>query len=294
LEKKLGTIHDILVSEVDSPTAFPTRSSWEAFIAVSSINDGWLRKLAVSVSREIVTCAKDRAYDILPELLSKAGFKPREYGLVLVKPNVCGMYFPSPRLLESTLRFFEPLAERIVVGETDSAIHSPEREFERQGISDLLKGFDGRVEARNLVRDEILKLVVPSPHAVSPLPIPKMVDGCDLLVNLPKIGTHSNTKLTCSLKNLFGLLAEKRKYAVYHPRGVDNVIADLAKIVRCDLNIVDAGDEVIVGVNPLSVDIHACKYVGLDPLKVKHLRLVAEDRGSRLEDEIAQLRLTEL
>lgn len=248
----------------------------------------------MAVSRELVTCVKDRAYEILPEMLSKAGFKPQEYGLVLVKPNVCGMYHPSLRLLESMLRFFEPFSQRIVVGETDSSIHSPEREFERQGISDLLKDFGGKVEARNLVRGEILKLVVPSPHAVSPLPIPKMVDDCDLLVNLPKIGTHSNTRLTCGLKNLFGLLAEKRKYAVYHPRGVDNVIADLAKIVRCDLNIVDAGDEVIVGVDPLSVDIHACKYVGLDPLKVKHLRLVAEDRGSSLEEEIAQIRLINL
>jgi len=248
----------------------------------------------VSVSREVVTCVKDRAFEVLPEILLKAGFAPRDYGLVLVKPNVCGMYHPSLRLLESTLRFFEPLAERIVVGETDSTIHSPEREFERQGILDLLKDFDGKIEACNLMRGEVLRLPVPSPHAVTPLPIPKIVDGCDLLVNLPKIGTHSNTGLTCSLKNLFGLLAEKRKYAVYHPHGVDNIIADLAKIVRCDLNVVDAGDEVIVGVDPLSVDIHACKYVGLDPLKVKHLRLVAEDRGSRLEEEIAQLCLIRL
>ena len=252
---------------------------------------GYLDLSDVSISHETVTCTKDRAYDVLPEMSLKAGFEPHEYGLVLVKPNVCGMYHPSLQLLESTLKFLEPLAQRIVVGETDSTIHSPEREFARQGILELLKGYGGKVEARNLMNDEILRLSVPSPHAVTPLPIPKTVDGCDLLVNLPKIGTHSNTRLTCCLKNLFGLLAEKRKYLVYHPRGVDNVIADLAKIIRCDLNIVDAGDEVIVGVDPLSVDIHSCKYVNLDPLRVKHLRLVAEDRGSRLEEEIARLRV---
>ena len=45
------------------------------------------------------------------------------------------------------------------------------------------------------------------------------------------------------VKNLFGLLVEKRKYNVYHPLGVDKVIADLAKVVRCNLNVVDARRE---------------------------------------------------
>lgn len=246
------------------------------------------------VSRDVVICDKTKVEDLIPKMLSKAGFQPRDYGLVLVKPNVCGMYHPSLQLLESTLRFFEPFSKRIVVGETDSTIHSPEQEFERQGISSLTKRFGDKVEARNLMMDGIVKLEVPSPHAISPLPIPKMVDGCDLLVNIPKIGTHSTTRLTCALKNLFGLLAEKRKYLVYHPRGVDNVIADLVKTIRCDLNIVDAGDQVIVGVDALSVDIHACDYVDLDPMKVKHLRLVAEDRGRRLEEEIDRLCVAKL
>ena len=240
---------------------------------------------------KLVICDKGKAYDILPKILLKAGFKPRKYDLVLVKPNICGMYHPSPQLIQSTLKFFEPLAQRIVIGETNSAMHTPEREFGRQGILDILKHFNGKVEALNLMRDEILKLEVPSPHAVRYLPIPKIVHSCDLLVNIPKIGTHSNTKLTCALKNLFGLLAEKRKYLIYHPRGVDKVIADLAKIIKCNLTIVDTGDNVIVGVNPLTVDIHACKYAGLDPMNVKHLRLVAEDRGQRLGDVMNRLQL---
>jgi uncharacterized protein (DUF362 family) len=224
-------------------------------------------------------------------LLSTAGFTLEKYDLVLVKPNICGMYHPSPQLIISTLKIFEPISNRIVIGETNSTIHDPEREFQRLGIYEILEHFDGKVEALNLIHDEPLRIKVPSPHVEKYLPIPKTVHRCDLLVNIPKIGTHSNTKLTCALKNLFGLLAEKRKYSVYHPQGMDNVIADIAKVVRCDLNIVDAQNKVLVGVDPLTVDIHACEYVGLDPTDVKHLRLVSEDRGLTLPDLVSQLDL---
>lgn len=158
----------------------------------------------------------------------------------------------------------------------------------------MLERFGDKIEAVDLMEDEILDLEVPSPHAVSHLPIPRLVNDCDLLVNIPKVGTHGRTKLTCALKNLFGLLAESDKQGVYHPPGVDKVIADLAKIVRCDLSVVDAKKEVIVGVDPLTVDILACSFAGLEPLKVEHLRLVSEDRGLRLEDVLNRLQIVKM
>ena len=203
----------------------------------------------ISVSDyKVVTCIVSKVSYIFTKMLSKVKFEPRKYGLVLVKPNLCGMYHPQLQLLECTLKYFEPLAQRLVIGETNSMGHTPEKQFRRLGIWDLIKKFNGKVEAVNLMRDEILNLEVPSPHTIDHLPIPKLVHDCDLLVNISKVGTHSRTMLTCALKNLFGLLAEKNKYGVYHPLGVDKVIADLAKIVRCDLNVVDTRDRVIIGV----------------------------------------------
>lgn len=186
------------------------------------------------------------------------------------------------------MKFLEPHARQIVIGETDSMSHSTDEQFRRLGIYELTKRFS-KVEAVNLMRDEILDLEVPSPHVINHLPIPRLVHDCDLLVNIPKVGTHHKTLLTCAFKNLFGLLAERRKYSVYHPLGVDKVIADLAKIVRSDLNIVDARDEVIVGVDSLPVDILAPRYVGLDPTSVEHLKLISDDRHLKLEDTAEQL-----
>lgn len=249
-----------------------------------------------NLSDEFVAVVVDKSdfFDIFPEALKNAGFITQNYNLVVVKPNVCGYYPPQLELIEHALKFFEPLSQRIVIGETNSSLNTPEERFKRQGILNMLNNFDNKIVAMNLMRDEILDVTVPSPNVISPLPIPKLVYTCDLLVNIPRIGTHSNTMLTCAIKNLFGLLAERRKYGVYHPLGIEKVLADVAKTVKCDLNVVDANAKVILGLDPLCVDIVACKFVGLDPLQVDHLRLVSNDRNLELEDLVDQLHIIDM
>ena len=94
----------------------------------------------------VLICGKDKALRIFPELLSKAGFKPKKYDQVLVKPNLCGMYHPEPRLIECVLRYFEPRAKRIIIGETDSIGNTPEGQFRRLGVLEMLKGFKRNIE----------------------------------------------------------------------------------------------------------------------------------------------------
>jgi uncharacterized protein (DUF362 family) len=245
-------------------------------------------------NHKIVTCDKNTLSEKLPKILSILEFTPNTYRLVLVKPNLCGIYHPHNQLIECVLRLFESHAQRIVIGETPSTVRTPEEQFERLGIWDVVTPFDDRVQAINLMKDEVLDLAVPSAHAITSLPIPRLVHTCNFLVNIPKIGTHSRTVLTCALKNLFGLLAEKQKYDIYHPLGVDKVIADVAKVVRCDLNVVDAGDTVIVGLDPLVVDVFACRFVNLNPQNIEHLQLVAQDRNLRLQQVINELQVINL
>jgi len=63
--------------------------------------------------------------------------------------------------------------------------------------------------------------------------------------------------------------------------------------VRPDLNIVDAGDKVILGADALAVDVVACRFVDLDPPVIEHLRLVSGDRGEDLESFIKTLEVVE-
>jgi len=247
----------------------------------------------MGLSRAIV-CDLNYAVDHLAELSQELGFKVERVQRALVKPNICGLYHPSLDLLSSIVEFLLLNAESVVIGETRSMMHEPKEQFEKLGVVPLLKRFGNRVKAVDLSDDERVEVQVPNPHALKKIALPRTVLESDVLVNVPKVGTHSTTRLTCALKNLFGLLPEKRKYLRYHPLGMDKVVADIAQIVKPDLNIVDAGSKTILGVDALAVDVVACKFVDLNPLIVKHLRLASEDRNEKLETFVKKFDMVEL
>jgi len=241
----------------------------------------------------VVVCDLNNAIDHPLKLFPELGFKIDRVQLALVKPNICGLYHPSLDLLSSIVEFLLSKAESVVIGETRSMIHEPKEQFEKLGVTPLLKRFGDRVKAVDLSDDERVDVQVPSPHALEKIALPRTVLDSDVLVNVPKVGTHSTTRLTCALKNLFGLLPQKRKYIRYHPLGMDKVIADIAQIVKPDLNIVDAGGKAILGLDALAVDVVACRFVDLNPLMIKHLRLVSEDRNEKLEAFVDEIEVVE-
>ena len=234
----------------------------------------------------VIVCDLKDAVNYLSEMLLELGFKVEEVKLALVKPNICGVYHPSLDLLSSIVEFLLPKAESVVSGETRSMRHEPKEQFEKLGVTTMLKRFDSRVQAVDLSDGELVEVRVPHPHVLEKVVLPKTALESDVLVNVPKVGTLSRavTPLMCALKNLFGLLPQKRKYLRHHLfGGINKVIADIAQVVKPDLNIVDAGSKVILSVDALAVDVVACRFVDLDPLTVGYWRLVSEHRGEKLE-----------
>jgi uncharacterized protein (DUF362 family) len=230
----------------------------------------------------VVVSTKERAIRELPLLVEEAGFQVASHDLVLVKPNVCGMYPPALDLLRTVIQYVKPHSKAIIIGETPSAGHSPNERFESLGIKRLAGHLE--VAVRDLMEDTTVLKRVPKPHAMKEIPLPSTVLEADLLVNVPGVGTHGNTLLTCALKNLFGLIAERHKYSKLHPKGVSNVVADVFQLVKPQLNVVDCGQQVLVGTDALSVDVVACEFKSLSPFKVRHLVLAAQDLGLELRD----------
>jgi len=242
----------------------------------------------------VIVCDLKEAIDHLPEILLELGFKIEEVQLALVKPNICGVCHPSLDLLSSIVELLLPKVKSVVIGETRTIVCKPNEQFEKLGVAPMLKRFGGRVQAVDLSDSELVEVQVPHPHTIKKFSLPKKVLESDVLVNVPKVGTLLTTRLTCALKNLFGLLPQKRKYYRYHPFGwMHKVIADVAQIVKPDLNIVDAGSKVILGMDALAVDVVACRFVDLDPLTVGHLRLVSEDRNENLETFMKKIHMVE-
>ena len=108
----------------------------------------------------------------------------------------------------------------------------------------------------------------------------------DVVINLPKVKTHSQTLLTLGVKNNFGCIPGMRKAQWHLKAGVDHayfaaMLAELCQIVKPALTIADGiigmegdgpgnGDPRSLGLiaasaNPFALDTTICRIIGVPP-----------------------------
>lgn len=119
----------------------------------------------------------------------------------------------------------------------------------------------------------------------------------DYMINVPVMKGHCQTRITCALKNMKGLLpnAEKRRF---HALGLHKPIAHLAAGVRqdfilvdsiCgDLNFEDGGNPTVMNrifaaADPVLCDAYVCRLLGYGIEEVPYIRL-AEQLGKGCAD----------
>jgi len=66
-----------------------------------------------------------------------------------------------------------------------------------------------------------------------------LVQQADVIISVPKLKTHDQTEMTCSIKKLKGLLTDKAKKAM-HQQGLFEGVIDLLSAVKPRLAVVDA------------------------------------------------------
>ena len=111
----------------------------------------------------------------------------------------------------------------------------------------------------------------------------------DYLINLPVAKAHCQTRITCALKNLKGLLpdSEKRRF---HSQGLHRPIAELSRLVRQDLIIADGiqgdltfeeggnpvrMDRIMIARDPVLLDSFVAESLGYHWTDIEHLSLAA-------------------
>jgi len=109
--------------------------------------------------------------------------------------------------------------------------------------------------------------------------------GTDYLINVPVLKAHSQTRLTCAMKNLKGCIpdSEKRRF---HSLGLHKPIAVLNMLLKTGYCVVDGicGDlsfeeggnpvesnRIIAGRNPLTVDSYCAELIGRMPDEIGYL-----------------------
>jgi len=213
------------------------------------------------------------------------GLNIKRDDLVVIKPNVCypknveNMIITDPRVLEAVINIAKNKTKNVMVVESDSISGTANSRVTKSVVIDLIKKCD--VEFLNLSEDEFEE------HKVSgfTLQVPRTVTKADFFINAAKLKTNDMVFLSIAMKNMFGVLANKKKWELHDQ--LAEVLVFLNRTIRQDLIVVDGivGMEglgpiqgspvdlglIISGLNPVTVDAVCCHIMDFNPYAVETL-----------------------
>jgi len=214
---------------------------------------------------------------------------------VLIKPNLLTDAEPAeavtthPELVRQLVVLLKELGARPSVGDCPANVTKLERVWEQTGFRAMCE--QERVPLVNLEQEgsERFEVGRVSFNVVRP------VLDADVLVNVPKLKTHSLTMLTAAVKNLYGTVPGFQKATLHethaNPREFARLLAALYRQVRPALNILDAvvgmegngpsgGDPIRLGFlsassDAVALDAVACRIMGM---QIRHVFYLDELR----------------
>lgn len=158
----------------------------------------------------------------LNSLITLLGVKDYFKGkIVLLKPNVLSggknVHTP-PEILEVVIQFLktEGGVKKIIVGDSTLTSTITERSLRSSRIMEICEN-EG-VEVLNFFKSNREKIVLRNPphEAEEEIFLPQEVCKADIIINLPKLKTHTGFVYTGAIKNLFGMLGNKQKMHLTH------------------------------------------------------------------------------
>lgn len=218
-------------------------------------------------------------YDDVEKLIEKV-IPRKNYDRVIIKPNLCfSEKIPgattSPELVRYVTRYFKKHAKEVVVVESDALLNTADEAFDNLGIRKIVDEEGGNtVNLSKHYPDGYLSILFPH----------------DLFVNLPVLKTHEFALVTGAVKNMFGMIPDKKRIK-YHPI-IHEKLVELCQKYNKQLVIVDGikGMEghgptrgktvsmniLIAGTNPAAVDKTICKIMGFSLDEVPHIKYAVE------------------
>lgn len=194
--------------------------------------------------------------------------------------------------------FLSAGAREVVVGEGPGHRRDTEYLLTSTGLLEHLREL--KLRFVDLNQDDVERVSLPMRFTgLRELDLPTELRQSDIIVSMPKLKTHHWAGMTCSMKNMFGVLPG----AVYgwpknilHMRGIANSILDLNGVIRPHLAIADAvtameGDGPIMGrarqlgfvgmsTDLVALDATCARVIGLDPEKLDYLAMAGGVLGN--------------
>jgi len=234
---------------------------------------------------------------------------------VLIKPNLLAPASPDqamlthPMIVKAAAEYVLDKGARVQISDSP-AIGSFEKVLKESGIKDALRGLD--IEYREFKTSVTIEVGEP----FKKIEIAEDALKADIVINLPKLKTHSQMLLTLGVKNLFGCVVGFRKPEWHFRTGVDRemfamLLVQIHQAVKPSFTVLDGilamegegpgkgGVPKHIGVLMGSTDAFAldravCKMLGVSPeslLTDKAARkLGLTDDSFELEGEMPEVR----
>jgi len=203
-----------------------------------------------------------------------------------------------PVFVEAVLDLLKETGAAITVGDDIRA--SDEDGFRTSGYRAMCER--AGVELVNLKQSGFVKVRC-NGHRLETIYLAKAVADADVVINLPKLKTHSLTLLTGGVKNLYGTIPSglRTRFHGDHPRLEDfcQVLVDIFATAKPMLTIMDgivamegegpAGGKprnlgiILASQDAVALDAVATRIIGLDPTEVLTTR-IAHERGLGVGD----------
>lgn len=257
--------------------------------------------------KRIVVISEVKSGDLaekLEEVLREIGFKAK--GKVLIKPNICmPKYVPgavtNPKVIHQLVKLFRRTAEEVIVGESDGYNYSCDQALRKTGIKAATERAGGRT--MNLSEDDIVQVNIKESR-VKKLFLPKTLFEVDSIFNVPVMKTHEFTTYGGAIKNLFGLIPD-RKRIFLHPY-INEVLFALYKLTK-PVTVMDAltamekngptrgvpvkMNLIVASGCSVALDVVATEIMGLDWRKIDYINyMVQRVKISRHDIEIKSLK----
>ncbi len=239
-------------------------------------------------SPEIAIAVRRNPGEALRVALSKLNepiFPPKNINRVIIKPSIYDPKLPGNtdvKIVRAATQIFNSVGP-ITIVESDNPLRTAKEAFSLCDYSDLE---NERVSLVNLSDSEMVPVQFAG-HYFQNRKMPGILSDDVFLINIATLKAEPDIcGIGASIKNLFGLLPELDK-RVYHS-SIDSVLIDLLDAYRPNLTVVDLTDVVIgerasaitkhvggvvVGTDPVAVDSYCSSLLGIDPLKVNHLKI---------------------
>lgn len=157
-------------------------------------------------------------------------------------------------------------------------------------------------------KDETLYREVTIPRAVllKKAKVHSLVLDSDVFINVPVLKHHGSTQMTSAMKNLMGVILDRK---FYHTEGLDQCIADLLTLRKPALNIIDAYHPMVrngprgktvddcvemrtllASTDIVAVDAAAAKLLNHQPSDITHIKIAHQMKLGRMDLENVDIR----